>query len=228
MCCKRRQFHAVIIQQAVWLYLRFTLIFRDVEDLIAERSVEVSHETVCRWVLGFGPPIAGRSRQLWNRPGSRWHLDDMVIQISGRQLYVWQSADDEGAVLEILAQRRRNRSPAARLMPTLLKKQRFASSSITTDTPRPYGAGSSELGLSARHEQGLWENNRAEVSHQPNRGRERQMQRFKSHGSAQLFLSMHSTVCNIFNTQHHLISRQTLRNHRAKATNPRPSVALVG
>lgn len=223
---KRRQFPPVIIRHAVWLYLRFTLSYRDVEDLMAERGAEVSYETVRWWVLKFAPQIARRLRRHRDKPSSRWHLDEMVIRISGRQFYVWRAADDEGEVLEILVQRRRNRSAAAKLMRTLLKRQGFAPSVITTDKLRSYGAAFGHLGLSARHEQGQRKNNRAEVSHPPNRRRERKMQRFKSHGLAQLFLSMHSAVYNTFNTQRHLISRQTLRIHGAQATNHWRSAAV--
>jgi transposase-like protein len=151
----------------------------------------------------------------------------MVIQISGKQLYVWQAVDDEGEVLEILVQRRRNRSAAGKLIRKLLKKLGFAPTVITTDKLRSYGAAFNDLGLSARHEQGLRKNNRAEVSHQPNRRRERKMQRFKSHGSSQLFLTMHAAVYNTFNTQRHLISRQTHRNHRAEAMNHWRTAAQV-
>lgn len=224
---KRHQFPPVIIQHAVRLYLRFTVSYRDVEDLLTERGIEVSYETVRRWVLKFGPRIARRLRRHRDPPNSRWHLDEKVIRIAGQQLYVWRAVDDEGEVLEILVQRRRNRSAAGKLMRRLLKKQGFAPSVITTDKLRSYGAAFSDLGLSAHHEQGLKRNNRAEVSHQPNRRRERKMQWSKSHGSAQLFLSMHSAVYNTFDTQRHLIFRQTRRNHRAQAINDWRSAAKV-
>ncbi|MEM7445643.1 MAG: IS6 family transposase [Pseudomonadota bacterium] len=215
---KRNQFPPVVIQHAVWLYLRFTLSYRDVEDLMAERGVEVSYETVRRWMLKFGPQIVRRLRRLREKPSQRWHLDEMVIRISGKQLYVWWAVDDEGEVFEILVQRRRNRAAAVKLLRTLLRKQGFAPKVITTDKLRSFGVSFGDLGLSARHVQGLRKTNRAEVSHQPDRRRERKMQRFKSHGSAQLFLSLHSAVYNTFNSQRHLISCQTLRNHRAEAT----------
>ena len=224
---KRHPFPPVIIQHVVWPYLRFTLSFRDVEDLMAERGVEVSYETVRRWVLKFGPQIARRLRRHRDKPSPRWHLDEMVIRISGKQLYVWRAVDDEGEVLEILVQRRRNRAAAGKLMRTLLKKQGFVPSVITTNKLRSYGAAFGDLGLSTRHKQGIRKDNRAEVSHQPNRRRERKMQRFKSHGSAQLFLSMHAAVYNNFNTQRHLISRHTLRNHRAEAMNCWLSAAIA-
>jgi transposase-like protein len=132
-------------------------------------------------------------------------------------MYLWRAVDDEGEVLDILVQRGRDKAAARKLMRKLLKKQGVAPTLITTDKLRSYGAAFSEMGLAARHEQGLRKNNRAEVSHQPVRRRERKMQRFKSPHSAQRFVSMHSAVYNVFNLQRHLISRRTLRVSRADA-----------
>ena len=132
---------------------------------------------------------------------------------------MWRAIGDDGEVVEILVQRRRNLVAAGKLIRALLEKQSFAPSVITTDTLRSYRAAFSDLGLSARHEQGLGKNNLAEVSHQPNRSRERKTHRFKSRESAELFLPMHSAVYNTFNSQRHLISRRTHRKHRAEATN---------
>ena len=213
----RHQFPPVVIQHAVWLYLRFTLSFRDVEDLLAERGLEVSYETVRRWVLKFGPAIARRLRQGRARPTGHWHLDEMAVRIAGEQMYLWRAVDSEGEVLDVLVQRRRDKAAALKLMRKLLRKQGFAPAVVTTDKLRSYGAAFTEIGLTARHEQGLRKNNRAEVSHQPVRRRERKMQRFKSPGSAQRFASMHSSVYNTFNVQRHLISRPTRRTFRAEA-----------
>ena len=132
-------------------------------------------------------------------------------------MYLWRAVDSEGEVLDVLVQRRRDKRAARRLMRKLLRKQGFAPTEVTTDRLRSYGAAFTEIGLAARHEQGLRKNNRAEVSHQPVRRRERKMQRFKSPGSAQRFLSMHSAAYNTFNVQHHLISRRTPRSFRAEA-----------
>jgi putative transposase len=165
----------------------------------------------------FGPAIARNLRRLRPRPSPRWHLDEMVVRIAGKWMYLWRAVDDEGEVLDFLVQRRRDMAAARKLMRTLLKKQGFAPAEITTDKLASYGAAFRELGLTARHEQGLRKNNRAEVSHQPVRRRERKMQRFKSAGSAQRFLSVHSAVYNTFNLQRHLISRRTLRTSRAEA-----------
>ncbi len=130
---------------------------------------------------------------------------------------LWRAVDDEGEVLDVLVQKRRNKAAAVKLMRKLLKKQGFAPEVIVTDKLRSYGAARTEIGLSARHEQGLRRNNRAENSHQPVRRRERKLQRFKSPGSAQRFLSAHSAVYNTFNIQRHLISRRTLRVFRSDA-----------
>ncbi len=149
--------------------------------------------------------------------GPRWHLDGMVVRIAGKQMYLWRAVDDEGEVLEVLVRRRRDKAAARKLMRKLLGKQGFAPAVVTTDKLRSYGAAFAELGLTARHERGLRKNNRAEVSHQPVRRRERKMQRFKSPGSAQRFVSMHAAAYNTFDVQRHLIPRRTLRAFRAEA-----------
>jgi transposase-like protein len=141
----------------------------------------------------------------------------MAVMIAGTQFWLWRAVDDEGEVLDLLVQRRRDKAAAVRLMRKLLKKRGFAPNVLVTDKMRSYGAAKSEMGLSARHEQGLRKNNRAENSHQPTRRRERKMQRFKSPGSAQRFLSVHAVVHNTFNVQRHLTSRRTLRVLRDEA-----------
>ncbi len=213
----RHQYPPTVIQHSVWLYLRFTLSYRDVEELLAQRGLDVSYETVRRWVLKFGPAFARRLRRRRPRPSSRWHLDEMVVRIGGKRMYLWRAVDDEGEVLEILVQRRRDKAAARKLMRKLLKKLGFAPTVIVTDKLRSYSSAFREIGLSARHEQGLRKNNRAENSHLPVRRRERKLQRFKSPGSAQRFLSAHAAVYNTFNLQRHLISRRTLRAFRSEA-----------
>jgi putative transposase len=176
----RHQFPPAIIRHAVWLYARFTLSYRDVEELLAERGLDVSYETVRRWVLKFGPLFARELRRRRSRPTSQWHLDEMAVMIGGKQFWLWRAVDSEGEVLDLLVQRRRNTTAAIKLMRKLLKKQGFAPETLVTDKLRSYSAAKSELGLSARHEQGLRKNNRAENSHQPVRRREFKMQKFKS------------------------------------------------
>ena len=213
----RHQFPPDIIRHAVWLYLRFTLSYRDVEELLAERGLEVSYETVRRWVLKFGPAFARNLRRLRPRPSAQWHLDEMAVVIGGKRLWLWRAVDSEGEILDMLVQPRRDRASALRLMRKLLRKQGYAPDVLVTDRLASYSCARRQLGLRARHELGLRKNNRAENSHQVVRRRERKMQRFKSPGSAQRFLSVHAAVYNTFYLQRHLISRSTLRTFRAEA-----------
>jgi putative transposase len=173
-------FPPVIIQQAIWLYARFTLSFRDVEDLLAERGVMVSYETVRRWVNHFGSAIATDLRKRRPKPHSTWHLDEVYIKIDGRLVYLWRAVDAEGEVLDVLVQSKRDKRAALKLMRKLLKKMNFVPDKLVTDDLRSYGAACRDLGNSHLHERGRWRNNRAENSHQPTRRRERKMQGFKS------------------------------------------------
>jgi putative transposase len=193
------------------------LSYRDVEDLLAERGLEVSNESIRRWVLKFGPLIARNLRATRPKPHGQWHLDEMVSSIGGRHMYIWRAVDSEGEVLDILVQRRRDKSAALKLLRKLLKKQGFAPAVVVTDKLRSYGAALRVIGFSGHHEQGLRANNRAENSHQPVRRREHKMQGFKSPGSAQRFVSVHAAIYNTFNVQRHLLSRSTHRQFRAAA-----------
>jgi putative transposase len=148
---------------------------------------------------------------------STWHLDEVYLKISGRMVHLWRAVDAEGEVLDVLVQRKRNKYAALKLMRKLLKKCGFVPDRLITDDLRSYAAAAHDLGMSARHERGRWKNNRAENSHQPTRRRERKMQRFKSSGSAQRFLSAHAAVLNTFNVQRHLTSASTHRTFRAAA-----------
>ena len=176
----RHRFPPEIIQYAVWLYFRFPLSYRDVEDLLSERGIDVSYETVRRWALKFGQAYAYRLRRLRSRSDARWHLDEMFVSINGKRMYLWRAVDCEGEVLDILVQSRRNKKAALRLMRKLLKKQGFVPDTIVTDKLPSYGTALKDLGLSKRHDFGGRKNNRAENSHLPVRQRERRMQRFKS------------------------------------------------
>src|ERR1700720_1912344 len=200
---RRYRFPPVVIQHAVWLYLRFTLSYRDVEELLAERGLDISYETVRCWVLKFGPVIARRLRRRRPRPSDRWHLDEMVVRIAGKRMYLWRAVDHEGEVLDMLVQSRRDSRAALRLRRKLLRKQGFVPKLLVTDKLRSYGSAFRQLQLTCRHEQGLRKNNRAENSHQAVRRRETKMQRFKSGRSAQGFLRIRSSVPNTFDLPHH-------------------------
>jgi putative transposase len=212
---KRHRFPPEIIRHAIWLYGRFTLSFRDVEELLAERGVDASYETVRRWVLKFGLVIARNIRRTRPRPSDHWHLDEMVISIRGDQYWLWRAVENEGEVLDFLVQRRRNAKVAMKLMIKLLKKYGFAPTRIVTDRLRSYSTAFRVMGLTADHDRGLHANNRAEVSHQPVRRRERKQQRFKSPGSAQRFLTIHAATYNAFTHQRHLLRRSHFKQLRA-------------
>src|SRR5215472_7216579 len=155
----RHRFPPDVIRHAVWLYLRFTLSYRDVEDLLAERGLIVSNESIRRWVLKFGPAIAKNLRAIRPKAYTRWHLDEMVVSLSGKQMYMWRAVDAKGEVLEILVQPRRDKAAAIRLLRKLLRRQGFVPTIIVTDKLRSYSAALCELGFSGSHEQGLRANN---------------------------------------------------------------------
>jgi putative transposase len=125
---RRHRFAAPIIQHAIWVYLRFTLSYRDVEELLAERGLDLSYETIRRWVLKFGPVLARRLRQRRPRPSDRWHLDEMIVRIAGKRMYFWRAVDHEGEILDVLVQPRRDKRAAVKLMRKLLRKQGFVKS----------------------------------------------------------------------------------------------------
>ncbi|WP_406851835.1 IS6 family transposase [Brevundimonas sp. BH3] len=215
---KRHRFPGSVICQAVRWYFRFTLSLRDVEELMAERGVEVSREAIRCWVNKFGPLIAANIRRNRDRPTGRWHLDEAVVRICGRRMYLWRAVDDEGEVLDVLVQKRRNKHAALKLLRRLLRNTGIHPEAIVTDKLASYRAAIKDLHLQGRHQPGgMRENNRAENSHLFIRRRERKQQRFKSQGSAQRFLSSHGPIYNAFNLQPHLISRPGLRVLRGQA-----------
>ena len=212
-----RHFPGLIIQHAVWLYCRFTLSLRDVEDLLAERGIEVSYETIRRWVARFGPEIAGDLRRRRPRAHPQWHLDEMFVSVGGRRMYLWRAVDQNGVVLDVLVQAKRNKQAARRLLRKLLKKHALAPRTIVTDKLQSYAAAIRELGLTGTHHQAKWKNNRIEGSHVPIRLRERTMQGFRAPGSTQRFLFIHAVLYNHFNTRRHLIPASEHRELRTQA-----------
>ena len=215
---KRHRFPADVIRQAVWLYFRFTMSFRDVEDLLAERGIDVSYETIRCWTIKFGPAFASNLKRRRAVPTGRWHLDEMMVKVRGQRMWMWRAVDDEGEVLDVLVQKRRNKASALKLLRKLLKNQGVRPEKIVTDGLASYRAALIVLGCVDRHRPGrLRDNNRVENSHLPIRRRERKMQRFKSQGQAQRFVTTHGPVYNNFNVQRHLISRTTLRTLRGAA-----------
>ena len=215
---KRHRFPADVIRHAVWLYFRFTLSLREVEELLAQRGIEVSYETIRCWSIKFGPRFARNLQRRRPAPSPRWHLDEMVCTVGGKRMYLWRAVDDEGEVLDLVMQRNRDTGAALKLLKRLLRNQPVEPETITTDGLGSYVAALKILGLQDRHRPGrLRENNRAENAHLPIRRRERKMQRFKSQASAQRFLTTHSAIYNTFYTQPHLISRPTLRRFRGEA-----------
>ena len=174
------RFPADIIAHAVWLYFRFNLSFRDVEDLLAQRGITVTYETIRQWCGTFGHAYGRRLRQRRGRLGDTWHLDEVFVSINGRQQYLWRAVDEDGDMLDILVQSRRNRRAAVRFFRKLLKKQGCLPRRLITDKLRSYPAAHRTVMPSVVHRTDQYANNRAEVSHQPTRQRERQMRRFKS------------------------------------------------
>lgn len=205
------RFPSEIISHAVWLYYRFCLSFRDVEDLLAERGVIVSYETIRQWSRKFGAEYARGLKRRQGRLGDTWHLDELFVTIQGKRQYLWRAVDQDGDVIDILVQPRRDRRAAKRFFRKLLKGQEGEPRRLVTDKLKSYGAAHRAVMPSVLHDTSRYANNRAEVSHQPTRQRERQMRRFKSAGQAQRFLSVHGVILNLFRVGRHLL-RPT--NHR--------------
>jgi putative transposase len=159
---KRHRSPPDIIRYSVWLYARFTLSYRDVEEMLAERGLDVSYETIRRWFLKFGSVVAANLRRARPRPSDHWHLDEMVIVIQRKRYWLWRAVDNEGEVLDFLVQSRRDAKAAKKLMKKLLKKQGFAPTRIVTDKLRSYPSAFRAIGLIAAHDRGLRANNRAE------------------------------------------------------------------
>jgi putative transposase len=194
----RHRFPAEIISHSVWLYFRFALSFRDVEEMLAQRGVVLTYETIRAWCLKFGQTYANDLRRRSPRPGDRWHLDEVFLTINGRVHYLWRAVDQDGDVLDILVQSQRDKGAAKKFFPRLLKGFRYVPHLIITDKLKSYSAAKAEVMPSVAHLQQKYQNNRAENSHQPTRLRERLMRRFKSPGHGQRFLSAFGIINSHF------------------------------
>ena len=211
------RFPAEIISHAVWLYFRFPLSLRMVDELLAARGIIVSHETVRQWALKFGQGFANQIRRRLPAAGDKWHLDEVVLTIAGAKHWLWRAVDQTGHILDILVQSRRDTHAAKRLLRKLLKRQCRAPRVMITDKLRSYAAAKRAITPSVEHRKHKGLNNRAENSHQPTRRRERQMKRLKSAGHAQRFLSAHDGINNLFHLRRHQVPAAQYRAARTEA-----------
>ena len=205
------RFPQEIISHAVWLYHRFCLSFRDVEDLLAERGITVSYETIRRWCQKFAPDYVRKLKRRQGRLGDSWYLDELFVRMNGQQQYLWRAVDQDGDVIDILLQPRRDQRAAERFLRRLVHGQGKEPFRMITDKLKSYSAAKRTILPGVTHDTQQYANNRAELSHQPTRMRERQMRRFKSSRQAQRFLSAHGIITNLFRVgRQHLSSS----NHR--------------
>ncbi|MGY3676795.1 IS6 family transposase [Streptomyces sp. TE33382] len=212
---KGHRYPVEIISHCVWLYHRFPLSFREVEELMLQRGVLVSHETVRRWCAKFGQAYADGLHRRRPRPGDKWHVDEVFVKINGVRQYLWRAVDQDGNVLDVLIQSRRNAKTAKRFLAKLMKKQQRVPRVMVTDKLRSYGTAHRELMPSVEHRSHKGLNNRAENSHQPTRQRERAMKGFRSVGAAQRFLAAFSGISPHFRPRRHLM---TAPGYRAEMT----------
>ena len=211
------RFPPEIISHAVWLYHRFCLSFRDAEALLAQRGVTVTYETIRQWCHTFGPDYARTLRSRRGRMGDTWYLDELFVNIQGQRQYLWRAVDQDGDVIDIRVRSRRDRRAAARLFRSLLKRQGRGPLRLITDKLCSYAAAHRTVMPAVVHSTQRYENNRAEVSHQPTRQRERQMRGFTSVAHAQRFLSVHGVVLNLFRVGRHLLRAVSHRLLRTRA-----------
>jgi putative transposase len=214
---QRHRFPSEIISHAVWLYHRFCLSFREVEELLAERGITVTYESVRQWCQKFGQDYARQLKKRQGRLGDTWHIDEVFVTIQGEQHYLWRAVDQDGDVLDILMQRRRNQHAAERFFRRLLKGQGREPRWLVTDKLRSYDAAHRTIMPMVPHINKVYANNRAEVSHEPTRQRERAMRRFKSPRQAQEFLTLHGLTQNLFRLGRHLLQAV---NYRLLRTQP--------
>ena len=214
---KGHRFPPEIIQHAVWLYYRFNLSHRDIEDLLAVRGIVVSYESIRLWCNKFGPKYAKRLKRRHQGFGDTFFIDEVFVKIGGIQHYLWRAVDQDGEVIDVFLQSRRDGKAAKRFFRRLLKTHRSEPRKIVTDKLRSYGVAHRELIPDTIHDTSQYANNRAELSHQPTRVRERGMRRFKSPQQAQQFLTVHAAVYNLFNLGRHLVSAKNYRIFRSRA-----------
>ena len=208
---KRHRFPAEIISHCVWLYFRFSLSYRDVQEMMAERGVIVSHEAVRYWGRKFGREYANQLRRRRPRPGDKWFLDEVFLTINGTRHYLWRAVDQDDHVLDILVQSRRNKKAAKKFFKKLLKDLCYVPRVLITDKLKRYAAAKREVLPGVEHRQHCYLNSRCENSHRPTRERERRMQRFKSPGHAQRFLSAYGPIAQHFRPRRHLLSAPAYR-----------------
>jgi putative transposase len=211
------RFPPEIISHAVWLYFRFPLSLRMVEEMLAARGIVMSHETVRQWAMKFGQAFANQIRRRLPQAGDKWHLDEVVLKIAGTTHWLWRAVDQHGVVLDVLVQSRRDARSARHLLRKLLKRQGRVPRVLITDKLASYTAAKRDLMPAVEHRRHKGLNNRAENSHQPTRRRERQMKRFKSPGQAQRFLSAHEPINNLFRLRRDHIIADQFRTARARA-----------
>jgi len=213
----RHRFPSEIISHAVWLYHRFCLSFREVEELLAERGITVTYETVRQWCQKFGPAYARKLKKRQGRIGDTWHIDEVFVTIQGQRHYLWRAVDQDGDCLDILVQRRRNQRAAERFFRRLIKGQGREPRWLVTDKLRSYDAAHRTVMPTVHHINHIYANNRAKVSHQPTRQRERHMRRFSSSTQAQRFLTLHGLTQNLFRLGRHLMQAVNYRILRSRA-----------
>ena len=211
---KRHRFAPEIIAHAVWLYFRFALSDRDVEELLAERGVSVTCETIRQWCRTFGQGYANALRRRRPRPGDQWHLDEVSIGINGVQHYLWRAVDQDGNVLDILVQARRDEAAARKFLRKLLKGLTYVPRVVITDKLASYGATMRGVLPSVEHRRHKGRNNRAENAHQPTRERERRMRRFKDPGHAQRFLAAYGPIASHCRPRRHCLTAAAYRQTR--------------
>ena len=211
------RFPPEIIANAVRLYFRFALSYRDVEELLAERGVLVTYETIRQWCRKFGQAYANELRHRRPRPGDKWYLDEVFIRIRGEQHSLWRAVDQDGTVLDILVQSRRDKAVARKFFRRLLKRLTYVPRVVITDKLASYGAARRETLPSVEHRQHKRLNNRAENAHQPTRERERRMRRFKSPGHAQRFLASYGPIVGHFRPRRHRLTAEAYRHRRDQA-----------